>query len=63
MGPVGSWAVDMSILLSQTGFVCRPLKAEVFRLPKIRANQANLGLGSEMLYVAKNCNGALQDCL
>ncbi|CAE7544290.1 avt3 [Symbiodinium pilosum] len=37
MGPVGSWAVDMSILLSQTGFVC-----------------------SEMLYVAKNCNGALQ---
>jgi len=37
MGPVGSFAVDMSILLSQTGFVC-----------------------AEMLYVAKNCSGALQ---
>ena len=36
MGSVGMWAVDLSILLSQIGFVC-----------------------SEMLYVAKNCSGAL----
>ena len=36
MGPIGMWAVDVSILLSQMGFVC-----------------------TEMLYVAKNCSGAL----
>ena len=36
MGTIGMWAVDLSILLSQMGFVC-----------------------TEMLYVAKNCSGAL----
>ena len=36
IGAAGMWAVDLSILLSQIGFVC-----------------------SEMLYVAKNCAGAI----
>ena len=26
IGPIGSWAVDLSILLSQTGFVCQQLR-------------------------------------